>query len=108
MSSRPALPTAEEIGTLVPIGRIAKDTPYSADFLRQLARSGKLRAYKLNRDWLTTPDAVRDYLKSQTKRHEKALSLLQAAEKAFLAVALLVIVFSATVHTVNSIGVRKV
>src|ERR1035437_4845826 len=96
MSSRPALPTAEEIGKLVPIGRVAKDTPYSADFLRQLARSGKIRAYKLHRDWLTTPDAVHDYLKSQTKRHEKALSLLQAAEKAFLAVALLVIVFSAT------------
>jgi hypothetical protein len=96
MSARPAPPTAEEIGTLVPIGRIAKDTPYSADFLRQLARSGKLRAYKLHRDWLTTPAAVHTYLKSQTKRHEKALSLLQAAEKAFLAVALLVIVLSAT------------
>ena len=96
MSSRPALPTAEEIGTLVPIGRIAKDTPYSADFLRQLARSGKLRAYKLNRDWMTTPAAVHDYLKSQTKRHEKALSLLQAAEKAFLALCLVLIVFSAT------------
>src|ERR1700730_809785 len=97
MSATPrALPPAEEIGNLVPIGRIAKDTPYSADSLRQLARSGKLRAYKLHRDWLTTPAAVHDYLKSQTKRHEKALSLLQAAEKAFLAVALLVIVFSAT------------
>jgi hypothetical protein len=84
MSARPALPTAEEIGNLVPIGRIARDTPYSADFLRQLARSGKIRAYKIHRDWLTTPDAVRDYLKSQTKRHEKALSLMQAAEKALL------------------------
>src|SRR6266851_4116446 len=99
MSPTPrALPSAEEIGKLVPIGRIAKDTPYSADFLRQLARSGKIRAYKLNRDWLTTPDAIRDYLKSQTKRHEKALGLLQAAEKAFLALTLLLIVFSATPH----------
>ena len=96
MSSRPSLPQADEIGALVPIGRIAKATPYSADFLRQLARSGKLRAYKLNRDWLTTPAAVSEYLKSQTKRHEKALSLLQSAEKAFLAVALILIVFSAT------------
>jgi hypothetical protein len=96
MSSRPTLPSAEEIGELVPIGRIAKQTPYSADFLRQLARVGKLRAYKLHRDWLTTPDAVHDYIKSQTKRHEKALSALQAAEKAFLAVALLLVVFSVT------------
>jgi hypothetical protein len=91
----PTLPTAEEIGSLVPIGRIAKETPYSADFLRQLARSGKIRAFKLNRDWLTTPAAIRDYLKSQTKRHEKALSLLQSAERAFLALTLLLIVFSA-------------
>ena len=84
MSARPALPTAEEIGTLVPIGRVAKNTPYSADFLRQLARSGKIRAYKLHRDWLTTPDAVHDYLKSQTKRHEKALSLLQQKRGSWL------------------------
>jgi hypothetical protein len=96
MSSRPTLPSAEEIGDLVPIGRIAKQTPYSADFLRRLARVGKLRTYKLHRDWLTTPDAVHDYIKSQTKRHEKALSALQAAEKAFLAVALLLVVFSIT------------
>src|ERR1700676_3190521 len=92
------LPTAKEIGNLVPIARIAKDTPYSADFLRQLARSGKIRAFKLNRDWLTTPDAIRDYLKSQTKRHQQALGVLQAAEKAFLALTLLLIVFSAAPH----------
>ena len=52
-------------------GRVARNTPYSADFLRQSARSGKIRAYKLHRDWLTTPDAVCDSVKSQTKRHEK-------------------------------------
>ena len=96
MSTRPTLPQADEIGALVPIGRIAKATPYSADFLRQLARSGKLRAYKLNSDWLTTPAAVSEYLKSQTKRHEKALSLLQTAEKAFLALAILLMVVSIT------------
>ena len=61
-----------------------------------MARSGKLRAYKLNRDWLTTPAAISKYLKSQTKRHEKALSLLQTAEKAFLAFTILLIVASIT------------
>ena len=81
MSSRPALPTAEEIGALVPIGRIAKETPYSADFLRQLARSGKLRAYKLNRDWMTTPAAILDYLRSQQRRHEQHLTLLRTSER---------------------------
>ena len=81
MSSRPALPTAEEIGALLPIGRIAKETPYSADFLRQLVRSGKLRAYKLNRDWMTTPAAILDYIRSQQRRHEQQLTLLRTSER---------------------------
>ncbi len=75
------LPSAEEIGHLVPIGQIAKDTPYTSDFLRQLARSGKIRAFKLNRDWLTTPAAILDYLKSQQLRHEQQLNLLRTSER---------------------------
>lgn len=81
MESRPSLPPAEEIGTLVSIGRIAKQTPYSADFLRQLARSGKIRAYKLNRDWMTTLAAVLSYLKHQELRHEEDLDSLRAAQR---------------------------
>ncbi len=77
------LPTAEEIGNLVWIGRIAKETPYTADFLRQLARSGKIRAFKLHRDWMTTPDAIRDYLKSQQLNATKSIEPPpQTAEKA--------------------------
>jgi len=79
-----ALPTAEEIGELVPIGRIAKQTPYSADFLRQLARTGKIRAFtlnRLNRDWLATPAAIRDYLENQATRHEKELLAIREAER---------------------------
>jgi hypothetical protein len=79
---------------MVPIGRIAKNTPYSADFLRQLARSGRIRAYKFNRDWLTTSEAVLQYMQDQQKRHRKALTILQTAEKAFLAVVLIVMAFS--------------
>ncbi|MGD1061743.1 MAG: tail fiber domain-containing protein [Terracidiphilus sp.] len=80
---------------MVPIGRIAKDTPYSADFLRQLARSGRIRAYKFHRDWLTTPEAVLQYMQDQQERHRKALTILQTAEKAFLTVVLMIITFSA-------------
>lgn len=83
-ASTPALPSADEIGDLIPIGRIAKDTPYSADFLRQLARSGKLRAYKLNRDWLTTPSAVQQYMRGQMDRHQRALDLLSSAQRRLL------------------------
>ena len=81
MSPRHTLPTAEEIGTLVSISRIAQRTPYSPDFLRQLARSGKLRAYKLNRDWLTTPAAILDYLRSQADRHTAGLEAIRQAER---------------------------
>jgi hypothetical protein len=76
-----SLPTAEEIGNLIPIGRIAESTPYSADFLRQLSRSGKIRAFKLNRDWLTTPAAIREYVQSQQRRHEEQLTLLRTSER---------------------------
>ena len=80
----PTLPTAEEIGKLLPIGRIAKDTPYSADFLRQLARSGKIRAFKLNRDWLTTPEVVLLYLQNQRSRYERKIEALHEAERSLL------------------------
>ena len=73
MSSRPALPTAEEIGALVSIGRIAKETPYSADFLRQLARSGKLRAYKWRR-------LVRTAVESNKSLMGKALRFLHLGD----------------------------
>ncbi len=80
----PSLPPADEIGSLIPIGRIAKQTPYSADFLRQLARSGKLRSYKLNRDWMTTPEAILEYLKTQTSRHEQQLAAIKKAERSLV------------------------
>jgi hypothetical protein len=79
-----ALPSAEEIGALLPIGQIAKDTPYSADFLRQLARSGKIRAFKLNRDWLTTPETVLQYLRNQRSRYEGKIAALHKAERSIL------------------------
>ena len=80
MPAKHTLPTAEEIGALVPIGRIAKETPYSADFLRQLARAGKIRAFKLHRDWLTTPVAILVYLQIQTTRHERKLGEIRQSE----------------------------
>lgn len=74
-------PTQEEIGHLVPIGRIAGQTPYTARFLRLLVQSGQIRAYKFNRDWLTTPKAVRQYLQAQAGRYERKLSQIRQAER---------------------------
>jgi len=81
MSVKRSLPRAEEIGNLVPIGRIAKETPFSADFLLQLARSGKIRAFKFHRGWLTTSSAIREYLQNQAARHERELQAIHGAER---------------------------
>lgn len=37
------------------------------DFLRQLALKGRLRAKKIGRNWVTTPQAIEDYLASRKK-----------------------------------------
>jgi len=64
--------------------------------LRQLARQGKIDAIKLGRDWLTTEQSVLQYIQTQQRRHQKALAILQTAEKAFLAFAFMVMAVTAT------------
>lgn len=40
----------------------------SASHLRLLARTGKLRAWKLGLDWFTTREAVAEYLRNEALR----------------------------------------
>ena len=40
----------------------------SADHLRRLAEQGKLQARKIGRNWVTTPEAVREYVTDPVKR----------------------------------------
>jgi hypothetical protein len=94
MSPIDGLPSPQ--GHWYPVSQVAKQTPYSATFVRQLARQGKIDAVKIGRDWLTTEQSVLQYIQVQQERHKKALAILQTAEKAFLTVALIAIVFSAT------------
>jgi hypothetical protein len=67
-------------GRLISITQAAKYTPYSAAYLSLLARKQKLPAMKINRDWLTTREAVLGYVKQQQKRHEKILRDFAEAE----------------------------
>lgn len=60
-------------GKLVPIVKVAVQTPYSAEYLSLLARRGKIPAIKLSRDWLTTHQAVSLYVKKQTQKHQQLL-----------------------------------
>ena len=76
MSSGPMAPER-----LLPITEAAKYTPYTAAFLRLLARQGKLNAVKIGRDWLISRTDLAAFLNQQTGRHEQALASLRLAAK---------------------------
>ena len=56
---------AQEIITL---REAAEECGLSVSHLRLLARSGRLEARKIGRDWVTTLDAVRRYMKNEYLR----------------------------------------
>lgn len=67
--------------SLVSISQVASLTPYSAGYLSLLARKGKFSAVKINRDWLTTQQAVLFYVKKQETKHKKTLNGLVLKER---------------------------
>ncbi|MCR9181394.1 MAG: Fic family protein [Flavobacteriaceae bacterium] len=44
--------------------------PYGQEYISLLARQGKIDAYKEGRNWLTTKDAVENYIKSRKRKRE--------------------------------------
>jgi Fic family protein len=46
----------------------ARGTPYSQEYLSLLARWGKIDAFKLKRNWLTTKEAIERYIKSRERK----------------------------------------
>ncbi len=46
----------------ITLAEAAKGTPYSQEYLSLLVRKGKLAAVKFQRNWMTTHDAVREYI----------------------------------------------
>lgn len=52
----------------LPIREIYKETPYSQEYLSLLARRGKLEAVKYGRNWHTSKDAVKKYVKDQKNK----------------------------------------
>ena len=47
----------------ISLGKLAKIYPYSQEYLSLLARTGKLDAYKLGRNWVSSKNSVEIYLK---------------------------------------------
>lgn len=52
----------------LPLAKISKKTSYSAKYLNLLARLGKLEAHKEGRNWLTSTEAVKRYLKNRKRQ----------------------------------------
>jgi len=51
---------------LILLSEAAKDSPYSQEYLSLLARKGKIFAKKIGRNWFTTKEAIREYLRKQS------------------------------------------
>lgn len=45
-----------------------RGTPYSQEYLSLLARQGKIDAFKLKRNWLTTKEAIERYIKTRERK----------------------------------------
>lgn len=68
-------------GDILSISEAAELTPYSAEYLSLRARSGKLEAVKVGRNWLTTRNAILKYVRHQRQKHYKMLQALQMGEE---------------------------
>ncbi len=59
-----------ERGELLSLADLAKDAPYSQDYLSLLARQGNLSAIKLGRNWLSTKKALEDYIEGRMRKRK--------------------------------------
>ena len=52
----------------MPLSKLARRTPYSADYLSLLARRGELSASKRGKTWFSSLEAVKDYQKKRERK----------------------------------------
>ena len=52
----------------LPLSEISKQTPYSEKYLNLLARHGKIEAHKEGRNWVTTVEAVNNYINARQRQ----------------------------------------
>jgi Helix-turn-helix domain len=53
---------------LISLAEAAKRYGLSANYLRDIATSGRLKARKIGNSWVATPAAVEDYIASREKK----------------------------------------
>jgi hypothetical protein len=66
---------------LISIAEAASLTPYSPEYLGLLARTGRLKAVKIARNWLTSREAVLEYVRTQQDRYAKSIERLKQIER---------------------------
>ena len=56
----------------LPISDIVEEEklPYGQEYISLLARKGKIDAFKEGRNWLTTKDAVLDYIENRDRKRK--------------------------------------
>ena len=54
-----------KLDQLISLSEASEITNISSDHLRRLAEQGKLDAKKIGRNWVTTREAIEDYLKKR-------------------------------------------
>lgn len=62
------LPRLAGDARLIPLRALAVGSPYSSDYLRQLALSGRLRAVRHGSLWLSSQAALEEYMESRSPR----------------------------------------
>ena len=64
------LPTTKQTKKYLSLSKISKQVPYSAKYLNLLIRQGKLEAHKERRDWVTTKEAVDEYIENRARKRK--------------------------------------
>ena len=57
--------------SLISLVEAAQISGFSQGYLRRLMREGKVWGTKIGRDWLTTEEAVKNYLSTERRRGPK-------------------------------------
>ena len=60
-------PSKKKNEKYISLEELSKGSPYSATYLRKLATQGKLEAFKEGRNWLSSKQALKDYIDSTEK-----------------------------------------
>jgi hypothetical protein len=56
------------VSDLISLSDVAKQYGFKHDYLRHLASRGRLKAFKLGRNWFTTLEEMEIYIKSRKQR----------------------------------------